>query len=982
MMWTNRHNQVPFTGVGSPGQRAHHALAYDTDRGVTVFFGGEIGVRGSETYFNDTWEYDGTNQWRKIQITGASPSPRSFHAMTYDRVLHYVILYGGQAGGDSFSDTWAYTGDGVNGTWTTLLNVPPFAEVPLPANAGHAMTFDTVGNVPLMLGGWDGIYTGNSQGQCQNLIAASPPYFTYSPATLGYVYYGAPCGCPNRWYGYCSSLVGGLYPYSPFFGQDNGTVLYGLCLAFDESRGTAIALGGYTSAYERGFLGNHFYAYYAGATGTNCYYGCQSTTNNSPWGWNDAGVGPPTRAEAVMAYDARHQRIVMVGGVGPSDVGAETWEYSPTTGWETLPSIPPLPSNGAPSGRAGSAMVYDSRRGVLVLMGGAGAGAEQQVLGDVQRGPGSRFSDTWELVPTRVNISQDPANTWATVCQMTQLSVSATGVGTLHYQWRRDGQQVYDGPQFQDAGTSQLTIPSATYAHEGAYDVVVSDDCATFSTVTSRVAQLTILPGLQWVMRTTNGPPARTQSAMAYDSRRGVTVLFGGYGFSPGYTNQPVALNDLWEWNGSVWVQRMAESPTNGWAKNASGYWILTYQGGQPVNRYGHALAYDSSRGRVVLFGGRASDPAGFDTTFGDTWEWDGARWYFQATNGPAPRFHPPMTYDDSRGVTVLWGGFATSNDFRFVWEWDGHTWKGTTPTNGPSTSYYQVYGAMAYDNFRNYMLSGPITDGFSANSFWDWNGTNWAFLGKGFTTSFPSPTYGGMVSDSYRRREVYFGGDPYGSVQPTNTTAFWNGAAWTLLTSNELLPASRNYPAMAYDSSRHAVVMMGGENIIAGVQQQIANETWELLGLDTPLINVQPASQSHAPGDSVTFYVVAIGPAGATLSYAWYHGPTLLLDGGRIAGAATATLRLANVTAADAGAYTVQVSCSCGTTVSTPAFLAFGTRLQVFVSGANATLIWSNSTATLEQADSVMGPWTQVPGAASPFVVSTAGSAKFFRLQ
>ena len=56
MFWTNRHNQVPGEGVGSPGQRAHHAMAYDSDRGVTVLFGGEIGVTGSETYFNDTWQ--------------------------------------------------------------------------------------------------------------------------------------------------------------------------------------------------------------------------------------------------------------------------------------------------------------------------------------------------------------------------------------------------------------------------------------------------------------------------------------------------------------------------------------------------------------------------------------------------------------------------------------------------------------------------------------------------------------------------------------------------------------------------------------------------------------------------------------------------------------------------------------------------------------------------------------------------------------
>jgi hypothetical protein len=35
-----------------------------------------------------------------------------------------------------------------------------------------------------------------------------------------------------------------------------------------------------------------------------------------------------------------------------------------------------------------------------------------------------------------------------------------------------------------------------------------------------------------------------------------------------------------------------------------------------------HALAYDSRRERVILFGG--SDGT---QTFGDTWEWDGTTW-------------------------------------------------------------------------------------------------------------------------------------------------------------------------------------------------------------------------------------------------------------------------------------------------------------------------------------------------------------------
>jgi hypothetical protein len=41
-----------------------------------------------------------------------------------------------------------------------------------------------------------------------------------------------------------------------------------------------------------------------------------------------------------------------------------------------------------------------------------------------------------------------------------------------------------------------------------------------------------------------------------------------------------------------------------------------------PAPRGSHSMAYDSNRGRVVLFGGISAD----GRFFGDTWEWDGSR--------------------------------------------------------------------------------------------------------------------------------------------------------------------------------------------------------------------------------------------------------------------------------------------------------------------------------------------------------------------
>jgi hypothetical protein len=54
-----------------------------------------------------------------------------------------------------------------------------------------------------------------------------------------------------------------------------------------------------------------------------------------------------------------------------------------------------------------------------------------------------------------------------------------------------------------------------------------------------------------------------------------------------------------------------------------------------PSSRAFLAVAYDSNRRRVVLFGGSRIQA---DTFFGDPWEWDGSYWTQMDDIGPAPR--------------------------------------------------------------------------------------------------------------------------------------------------------------------------------------------------------------------------------------------------------------------------------------------------------------------------------------------------------
>lgn len=52
-----------------------------------------------------------------------------------------------------------------------------------------------------------------------------------------------------------------------------------------------------------------------------------------------------------------------------------------------------------------------------------------------------------------------------------------------------------------------------------------------------------------------------------------------------------------------------------------------------PAPRFAHAMVFDQSSQRVLLFGGNA-----LDQLFEDTWQWDGQDWTQLEDNGPSAR--------------------------------------------------------------------------------------------------------------------------------------------------------------------------------------------------------------------------------------------------------------------------------------------------------------------------------------------------------
>ncbi len=236
--------------------------------------------------------------------------------------------------------------------------------------------------------------------------------------------------------------------------------------------------------------------------------------------------------------------------------------------------------------------------------------------------------------------------------------------------------------------------------------------------------------------------------------------------------------------------------------------WIRLQPAASPSRRCGHALAYDSLRQRVVLFGGHNEYPPYEDHD--DTWEWDGATWLQRTTTvRPSVRWGQGMVYDVARGRCVLFGGCHTAN-LDDTWEWDGSTWIQRSPANRPSARYFL---GMAYDSVRQVTVLFGGTDGGSGTlgDTWEWNGSNWTQRLP--VVSPPVRFAHGMTFDTLRNRTVIFGGDPAVSGAPCRDDTWeWDGVAWSQR-AVATVPPARYRPGFVFDAAQGRVTMFSGNS-------------------------------------------------------------------------------------------------------------------------------------------------------------------------
>lgn len=208
-------------------------------------------------------------------------------------------------------------------------------------------------------------------------------------------------------------------------------------------------------------------------------------------------------------------------------------------------------------------------------------------------------------------------------------------------------------------------------------------------------------------------PAPRRGHAMAYDPRRGVTVLFGGTREGSG-----AALDDTWEWDGSNW--RTAATT-----------------GARPEPRSHAQVVYHPGRGTLVLFGGQVGGSGGL----GDTWEFDGRAWSELSASGEVEnadlrRFGHAMAYDPATDGLVAVGGTVGGFLAGDTWHWNGTRWSRLADRD-PDLAL--TAHALVHDRTAGLLLFGgshsrstsQLFGGRDSRSTWQWNGAAWQLLAE-----------------------------------------------------------------------------------------------------------------------------------------------------------------------------------------------------------------------------------------------------------
>ena len=257
-------------------------------------------------------------------------------------------------------------------------------------------------------------------------------------------------------------------------------------------------------------------------------------------------------------------------------------------------------------------------------------------------------------------------------------------------------------------------------------------------------------------------------------------------------------------------------------------YWERQGLGGAlPSARRGHTMVYDVNRDKLVLFGGEHYVIPDSEKK-GDVWEWNGDGWSIKNIAGttPSPRSFHCMAYDRKRNVSVVFGGDTSDSSLSLTdetWEYDGTSW--TQKSSTGSTPDPRYYCNMTYSEERGTVLMYGGTDAAYSpmTDLWEWDGTEWVEL----DTAGPAYRNASIAWDPVQE-VLYLVGGKNASYVKSDETWIWDGSSWTL--DSATLPEVLERPLLVYHAGRQMMMVNSGldnSNKISSETYGLVNGNW-----------------------------------------------------------------------------------------------------------------------------------------------------------
>ena len=507
---------------------------------------------------------------------------------------------------------------------------------------------------------------------------------------------------------------------------------------------------------------------------------------------------------------------------------------------------------------------------------------------------------------------------------MASFTVSATGSGTLTYQWQKNGADLSNGGHYSGVTTPVLTITNVDASDVGNYRCAVTN---AGGTTLSNEAPLSLQGGgAEFIVESRPGGKnyanysevGTWSDSTAKSTAPGVTAGIGSrvaYISAPGrdarfrFTPSTTGLYEVFAtWPLSTNTPQFAHH-------------IVSHAGGtadlyldQNNNTNPGASTRWNSMGQYTLNAGTQYEvtvtSTGSSAGSGSTaLRADAVRWLLISTPQPPVITQQPTAQEVCPGATATFTVAAAGDNLTYWWTRNGIALTDGGHYSGVTTPTLLVQQADAGD-VANYACLVSNAGGSTSSE-------QAALTLREATAIVEQPAAQAVCPDGRAVFTVVAAGNGTLTYRwQKNGTDLSDGGPYSGVTTDTLTIT----PVTAAEVGDYRCVVTGdcGSVVSAAVPLTISGTS----------ITQQPAPQSVCPGGTAQFHVAAIGEG--TLAYQWQKNQTDLTDGGHYSGVHTATLVIAGADAADAADYRCVVTGACGTAVSDPASLTLRSQTTI----------------------------------------------------